>query len=519
MATVRDSGGESLNFNSIMVDGRRVSDEVVIDFDSSLGRRSRRFRYVTRADIERALEDRNIIELRRISDTFFVKSGIYSRLCRYMAYLYKYDWVMTPIINNDKVKDEAVIDGFRKTSMYIENSHVKNLFGDIALKVVKNGCFYGYLVDSTERIVVQELPANYCRMRYEVNGIQAIEFNIKFFDENFADPQYRMRVIKLFPPEFRKAYLAWKDGALQRDFQGDSEGWFLVSIGKAFKFNLSNSDYPLFVSVIPHLIDLDDAQGMDKQKMAQQLLRLLIQKLPRDKNDELIFDMDEGRQLHQNAVQMLANTIGIDVLTTPLDVDVEDLSDNSNVSAVDQLEKVERTVYNEAGVSQMQFNTDGNLALEKSIANDEATMNDLLMQFESFGQMCLERFNTKPNRIYYKFQLLPTTVYNYKDIAKLYKEQAMLGFSKVLAPVALGQSQTAVIAAAKFENQIMHLNEVFIPPQMSSTISAGAISASANKGTASNSGAKAASTGEVGRPELDDSEKSDKTLKNRESMS
>ena len=108
---------------------------------------------------------------------------------------------------------------------------------------------------------------------------------------------------------------------------------------------------------------------------------------------------------------------------------------------------------------------------------------------------------------------------DYKDIAKLYKEQAMLGFSKVLAPVALGQSQTAVIAAAKFENQIMHLNEVFIPPQMSSTISAGAISASANKGTASNSGAKAASSGEVGRPELDDSEKSDKTLKNRESMS
>ena len=97
----------------------------------------------------------------------------------------------------------------------------------------------------------------------------------------------------------------------------------------------------------------------------------------------------------------------------------------------------------------------------------------------------------------------------------------MLGFSKVLAPVALGQTQTAVIAAAKFENQIMHLNEVFIPPQMSSTISAGEVSASANKkNPASNSGnQKAASTGEPGRPELDDSEKSDKTIQNRESMS
>lgn len=516
MATVKDS--PSLDFNSIMIDGRRVGDEVVIHFPY-FGKHYRE-RYITRADVDKALEEKNIVELRRISDAYFAKSGIYSRLCRYMAYLFKYDWVMTPIVNNDKVKDETVIDGFRKSSLYLENSHIKKLFGDIALKVVKNGCYYGYLVKSDERIVIQELPANYCRIRYEVNGWQAVEFNIRFFDECFADPAYRMRVIQLFPPEFRKAYLAWKEGTLVRDFSGDADGWFLLTVGSAFKFNLSNSDYPLFVSIIPHLIDLEDAQDIDQQKQAQQLLRLLIQKLPRDKNDELIFDMDEGRQLHQNAVKMLASAIGIDVLTTPLDVSVEDLSDHSNVSSVDQLTKVERTVYNEAGVSQMQFNTDGNIALEKSIANDEATMSDLLLQFEAFGQHCIDRFNTKPNRIYYKFQLLPTTVYNYKDVAKLYKEQAMLGFSKVLAPVSLGQSQTAVIAAATFENKIMHLNEVFIPPQMSSTISAGAISASANKNPESN-GEKgsAASSGEVGRPELDDNEKSDKTIRNRESMS
>lgn len=503
-----------------MIDGKRASDEVVLKMLPSLASRMRD-RYITRADIDLALADRNIIELRRISDTFFVQSGIYSRLCRYMAYLYKYDWVMTPVVNDDRVKDKTVIDGFRQCSLFIENSDIKKLFGDIALKVVKNGCYYGYLVKSNERIVIQELPANYCRIRYEVNGEQAVEFNIKFFEENFPDPAYRMRVINLFPVEFRKAYVAWKENRLEKDFQGDTDGWFLLTIGAAFKFSLSNSDYPLFVSVIPHLIDLDDAQDIDKQKQAQQLLRLLIQKLPRDKNDELIFDMDEGRQLHQNAVRMLANSIGIDVLTTPLDVTVEDLSDNSNVSSVDQLEKVERTVYNESGVSQMQFNTDGNIALEKSIANDEATMRDLLLQFEAFGQHCLSRFNTKPNRIYYKFQLLPTTVYNYKDIAKMYKEQAMLGFSKVLAPVALGQSQTAVIAAAKFENQIMRLNEVFIPPQMSSTISAGAISASANKNPESNSGKqeKVASDGEAGRPELSDDEKSEKTIRNRESMS
>jgi hypothetical protein len=75
---------------------------------------------------------------------------------------------------------------------------------------------------------------------------------------------------------------------------------------------------------------------------------------------------------------MLGKAIGIDVLTTFADVDVEDMADTTTTSATDELERVERAVYNEAGVSQMQFNTDGNIALEKSILNDAASMRNLL---------------------------------------------------------------------------------------------------------------------------------------------
>ena len=119
----------------------------------------------------------------------------------------------------------------------------------------------------------------------------------------------------------------------------------MPDVEKTVKFNLSNEDTPLFVSVIPHIMDLEDAQDLDKQKQAQQLLRLLVQHIPRDKNDVMLFDIDsEVPEIHQAAVNMLRDTIGINVLTTPLDVEVEDMSDNSNVSSVDQLDKVERTV-------------------------------------------------------------------------------------------------------------------------------------------------------------------------------
>ena len=233
--------------------------------------------------------------------------------------------------------------------------------------------------------------------------------------------------------------------------------------------------------------------------------------MPIDKNGDLIFDVVEAQALHSNAVAMLGDAIGVDVLTTFADVDVADLSDKGNVSSVDQLDKVERTVYNEAGVSQMQFNTSGNLALEKSIANDEATMSDLIRQFEIYAESLLGPFNKNPKRLMYKVQILPTTIYNYKDLSKLYKEQTTLGFSKLLPQVALGQTQKSVIMSAIFENKMMELNNIFVPPQMSSTMSG------KDNGSGNTTNPLGEEKKEVGHPETPDEQKSEKTIQNKES--
>lgn len=177
---------------------------------------------------------------------------------------------------------------------------------------------------------------------------------------------------------------------------------------------------------------------------------------------------------------------------------------------------VERTVYNEAGVSQMQFNSSGNIALEKSILNDEATLSNLIDQFKKFGQRILKPMNKSKNRLYFEFSILPTTIYNYKDLAKMYKEQVTIGYSLLLPQVALGRSQLSVFASAIFENKIMNLTELFVPPQMSSTVS--------NNGDKSKTGDKTVKKSDIeeksaGRPELPDDEKSEKTMQNIESAS
>ena len=94
-------------------------------------------------------------------------------------------------------------------------------------------------------------------------------------------------------------------------------------------------------------------------------------------------------------------------------------------------------------------------------------------------------------------------------MAKLYKEQMQVGFSKMLPQIALGQSQSSILANAHFENDVLDLVNLFIPPMMSSTMNGDTVKAITGKG-----GEKA----ETGRPEKPEDEKSEKTLQNLESI-
>lgn len=509
-------GMENVDFAKMRVGSKTLDDAIL-----NIGSLKKTNKDLTdKQKILDAIDKRDYAYLREVSEFFYEASGIYGRLCRYVAYLYRYDWMVTPYINSDSVKEEKVLQEFSKVLDYLDKFCIKRVCGDMALKVAKSGVYYGYIIEGGARAVVQELPNEYCRSRQFTNGFPTVEFNIKFFDDQFKDVGARMNILKSFPKEFQKAYVAYKNGKLKAD-PGEQPGWVLLDPDFAFKFSLNNSEIPMMASVIPAIIDLDEAQELDKKKMLQELLKIVIQKMPLDKNGELIFDVDEAMDLHNNAVKMLGKAIGVDVLTTFAEISVENMSDRNSSASKDDLQKVERGVYNEAGISQMLFATDGNLALEKSVANDEASMYNLLLQFEDFFNTRLElNFNKNPKKLAFRFGMLTTTIYNYKEMAKLYKEQATLGYSKMLPQIALGQSQSCILATAHFENEILKLVEVMQPLQMSSTQSGGGEEKKGNdkKDPKKEEKTPAGLEKKTGRPEKDNEQKSEKTIQNKEAM-
>lgn len=513
--------------------GVKTLDDAVLNLGSfnqtAYGRRSERYnqeRIYTKPMVMDALIKNDVYELRRISRFFFRVSGIYQRVCNYFANMYRYDWAIAIQSNNNdgSVKDineTKAIKDFWRILNYLDNSYIKKICGDIALEVIKCGAYYGYIVPSSNGLILQQLPIDYCRSRYSVGNLPAIEFNMKYFD-TFTDTNYRNKILKLFPDEFTTGYRLYKAGKLIPDIAGDNSGsWYLLDPQSTIKFALNGlNDLPLFINAIPAILDLDAAQDLDRRKQMQKLLKILVQKLPMDKNGDLIFDVDEARDIHNNAVEMLRRAVGVDVLTTFADVDAIDTSDKNTSATTDELERVERTVYNAFGVSRNLFNTDGNLSLEKSILDDESTMRNLILQFNIFFDRILSVLNVQ-KKYNYKFYMLETTQYNYKDLSKMYKEQTQIGFSKMLPQIALGQSQSFILNTAHFENEVLHLSEVMIPPLMSSTLNGedilGKKDSSNSSNSQNNTDKVSAETKSAGRPEKPDDQKSEKTIANRES--
>ena len=290
-----------IDFSKIKV-GAKTLDDAILEL-GSLSKTNRNL--ANKKDVLNAIDKMDFQKMREISNFFYRTSGIYSRLCRYMAYLYRYDWMITPYINSDNIKDTKILDGFYKALNYFDKFEIKRFFGEVALKVIRNGCYYGYMIDNGDTLQVQELSPNYCRSRFSVNGRPAVEFHMTWFDEMFKEIDQRTKVLKLFPAEFRKGYVMYKKGLLPPQFAGDTAGWYLLDINSTIKFNTNGEDFPAFISVIPAIIDLDAAQELDRKKMAQKLLKIIIQKMPIDKNGDLVFDVDEAQELHNNAVKML----------------------------------------------------------------------------------------------------------------------------------------------------------------------------------------------------------------------
>lgn len=467
-------------------------DKMVATSDSvyqKFGYRSETARSYTEERINWILQYGDPIAKRNLSQHYFYTNGLYQQIVLYYQTLLRYSWLVLPRVNSSKsMKDGTLQKKYFDAVEFIEKINIPRLALQFSLNILRDGGYYGLIISEDKTsLTILDLPFNYCRTRYkDFYGNDLIEFNLFYFNSIF-DEKERLAALETYPVYIQEQYKLLEKGEL-------ADPWIKISSDSGICFP-SFGNQPLFLSIIPAIFNFEDYNQLEKERDADEIKKLIIQKIPYNTSTgEFLFEPEEAQIIHEGTVNMMKNNKNFDVLTTYAEVEVVGSeSVNENVSK-NNLEKILAGVYERAGVSGNLFATDGNLSLGHSINKDIALMMQFAGKYSNFFTSMLNRhFSTTD--IVFQFTILPISYDNQSE----YLDQTMKllpnGYSLLLPWVAMGFTQGSLSTLKDLENDVLKLQEKLIPPMNSNT----------------------ADTTEGGRPTKSPDKKSPRTLDNEQS--
>ena len=463
----------------------------------------------TLEEIQEIIRSGDINALRELSRLYYRTNSNYRNKIDYLVSLPYYDTVVTPIFEG-KGSQKQITKAFYNACEFVEQLDIRNTLVRITRAWLINGIYNGLMCEKLGKVVLYDLPIQYCRTRFkDFNNLNVLEFNITYFESLNNDPEYQLKILETFPLNVQAAWKLWLARKLL-------DPWVMIPSSQGgVSFCFAEDQSPALIASIPDLLALKDAVGREEKRDENELYKLLIQRMPMDSDGHLAFELDEVAEMHAGVATMLKDLDTVDVLTTFGETTLENLQDSSAASqSADRIDKYTKNAWRSLGGAELLFNPDGSSTLAYMIQKDESYMRTYLNAYATWIKFLInERFSR--NGVTFDFEILPTTRYNIKDFRSLYFQSAQYGYSKMYAGVASGIKQLDQISLMTFENEYLKMHEAMIPLQSSYT-STGEDSGSGSSSSSSNS--KKPSERGVGRPELADTEKSEKTQANIAAM-
>jgi hypothetical protein len=410
-------------------------------------------------EIESAIGSNELTTMRDISNYFFRRGGIYSNLIQYKSDLISPKYIVS-LSNIDENSEPLKI--VEEGLDFADKFSLDKQYSEIIKDVLKDGASYRYYVEGDNAITLQKLPTSYCRSRFQVDNLNTVEFDPQFFDREFRNAAEREQVLKMYPKEIQKAYTSYKNGSLERETDGY---WVLLDTNNAVTFTFNGEFGPPLMSVITNIIDLKEERILTKKRMEQELRKILVQKIPTDKEGNFLLSSEESKSLHKFAKEVLGNNDEIDVLTTFADTDIMDIQDSQKVQQ-NTVDSAEQSVFTEAGVSSSLFNSDSNTTQKSSILRDIETLKYFISSIEVFLNKKLREVVNEDLWL----KILPVSIHTVQEQYDRAIEGATYGMpTKMMAAIYSGITQKEFLELVKFENDIMKLSEVMKPLKSSHT--------------------------------------------------
>lgn len=446
----------------------------------------------TTEEIQTIIDSGSTDQIIALSEKYISNSGLYQRILTYFTTFLTNDIFIAPKkITTKTINQKKYLENYKRACFFADTVMNPRLnFPRINFQILVYGAYYGLFIEKSEtEIVFKDLPHKYCRSRFKTyTNVNVLEFDLSYFD-TITDQKIRKQAFEDFPKEFEKNYNAYKKDV--------SLKWYTVPPEIGISFYYRDQYRPFFISMIPTISNLTEYRVLEKSLDKQELERIIVQKVPIDKEGNFVLTIAESAELHRGVVNMLKNNQRTDVLTTFCELDLLSVSDKQKADR-DNLEKVERSVYTEAGVSRLLFAGDSATSVGMSITNDMAFVLDLSEQYANWLTFQTNLRYSENNKYYFEVNILPISHYNREEMSTLYLKNAQYGYSKILVSIVTGIKQSSFLDLMELENDILKLSEQMVPLQSSNTQSPEAAGAN-------------------GRPAKAAGDKAGQTIKNEES--
>ena len=497
--------GEKINLDSF----KKASSDMIATSDSAYSSdssflRTKKHTEYTKEEALEIIGSGDSEELKDLSVSFFYSSGYYRRIMLYYATFLKYTPIIIPHLKEElSLTEPRYKKRYYNCLDYFNKLNFEKLCTNFSLKVLTEGAYYGLLRENNGKVSIQNLPFEYCRSRFQnYEGLSIVELDLRYFD-SIRDKNKRDECLKSFPIDVKKAYNTFHNK--------NGDRWYTFEPGIGIHFNLCE-ERPFMLNVIPAIIDLNEYREIEKAKDKQVLKKVLVQKMPITNDGELVFEPEEVSEMHRGVVGMLKKTPEIDVLTSFGDVSLKDMQDTRQTIA-NNLEKIEKIVYSEAGVTKQVFSAESNNALQRSIENDMALMMFLAKSYALWlGYILNSRFGD--GKISFTAEILPVSYYNTDEYISKTLNMAQYGYSFLIPCVALGINQTEILDIKTLELNLLRLNQKLVPLQSSHTQSGKSSNKQENNETNQVTEQKIEGIGNNPNNEKLETEKSDKTIAN-----
>ena len=464
-------------------------------------------REYTVQEVKDIIRSSNADGQRELSRNYYNANGFYRQIITHYATLLHYYGILIPSPALGKsLQDKPIAKRYHGAMDFVDKTNLQSLGQRIAHKVLVDGTYYGAIqtMDKTT-FTLMDLPYKYCRTRFQnEHGDAIVEFNVQFFN-SIKDKKNQQAALRTYPKVISSYYRKWSKNS------STLSPWLFLPSDVGVAFNLFDAR-PYFLSIIPATIQYDIAVENELEREIEEIKKLVIQEIPHLNDGTLLFEPQEVAEMHDGTVKMLrTSNPNTSVLTTYGKVEVAGLKTSDSVTN-NTLKNMLQNTYANAGVSGELFAATGSSSLGTSLEFDTALMMVLGNKIGTFLSNIVNLLYSN-GVIRFKYKVLPITCHNDKDYMDNYFKLAGSGYSYILPAIAQGFNQSDLVNIKTLENDVLKLQEVLIPLSSAYTQSANGDNPEGEKGNDESE----APTEEGGRPQKEDLEKTEKTIKNKES--